>query len=478
MVEMMNAGVGRMFGRIARGAGLAALLVALPMSTSASAIQVGDLSIVAATTASDDGSTQSRTWVVGLGDSFMSGEGAAWMGKNYTNDSLGQWTAIAYGSSLEQTFPGDYAGLPGGMCHRSASAAVFAGGSATTGKNIACSGARTYSMVNSDGVYKPGIDFDNANGQAAQLQQFATAVTQNGDTLPVVMVSIGGNDAGFADVVAYCAQQFVIPLASACWKSADDPTSPVGAALASLPTVRDNVTKAFTNIKTAMDAAGRPTDSYTISYQLPPMIVPSPPDLWSPLGGDHGWGRQDYGGCPFSDGDLTFFQQTLLPQLSNAMLDGLKQAQQGPLAGVKVTAIAPSFTAHELCTKYNPPKDNGPQVNTTLPQFDQFAGQGGAWVAPVIINCIARSPDPACAAKRYPTIMTSVSGSVADAATLAVHPNYWGQRALAACHDQIDQNPQYVGQLVQCGPAVTGYGVLGLDELGRPQMAATGSSPL
>ncbi|MDQ1246130.1 MAG: hypothetical protein QG597_497, partial [Actinomycetota bacterium] len=67
MVEMMNAGVGRMFGRIARGAGLAALLVALPMSTSASAIQVGDLSIVAATTASDDGSTQSRTWVVGLG---------------------------------------------------------------------------------------------------------------------------------------------------------------------------------------------------------------------------------------------------------------------------------------------------------------------------------------------------------------------------------------------------------------------------
>lgn len=470
-------------GRISRraSAGTAAILsagMALLMSAPVAAAPSTSPTSATEATGDDAAPTERRTWVVGLGDSFMSGEGASWIGKNYTNDSLGQWTAIAYGSSLEQTFPGDYSGQPGGMCHRSASAAVFAGGTATTGKNLACSGARTYSAVNSDGVYKPGIDFDNGTGQAAQLQQFAAEVAQHGDTLPVVMVSIGGNDAGFADVVAHCAQQFVTPFASACWKSAGDPTSPVGAALASLPTVRDNVARAFTNIKAALDAAGVPADSYTIACQLPPMIVPSPQDLWSPLGGDHGWGRQDYGGCPFTDGDLTFFQQTLLPRLSTAMLDGLRQAQQGPLAGVKVTAIAPSFAAHELCTKYNPPKDNGPQVNTTLPQFDQFAGQGGAWVAPVIINCIARSPDPGYAAQRYPTVMASVSGHVADAATLPVHPNYWGQRALAACHDLIDLDPRYVGQLVRCGPAVTGYEQLGLDSLGRPQMVVTGSSPL
>ncbi|MCB0914317.1 MAG: hypothetical protein KDC23_01245 [Actinobacteria bacterium] len=419
-----------------------------------------------------------RNWVVGLGDSFMSGEGASWMGKNYRSGSLGDWTAIAYGSSLEQTFPGDFSGAPGGMCHRSASAAMFAGGSQTTGKNLACSGARTYSTVNSDGVYKPGIDFANGTGQAAQLQQFATEVTANGDQLPVIMVSIGGNDAGFADVVAYCAAQFVTPLASACWKSAGDPKSPVGAALASLPTVRDNVTTAFTNIKTAMDAAGRPADSYTISYQLPPMIVPSPQDMWPPLGGDHGWGRQDYGGCPFTDGDLTFFQNTLFPRLADAMLTGLAQAKQGALADVNVKVIAPAFTSHELCSKFTPPKDNGPQVNTVQPVFDAYAGQGGTWVAPIIINCIARNPDASCATKRYPTIMESVSGRVADAATLAVHPNYWGQRALAACHELIDQDPQYNGQVVRCGPAATGYQPLGLDSLGRPQMVVTGTSPL
>lgn len=432
----------------------------------------------AAVAAEPDPTPEKRTWVVGIGDSFMSGEGASWMGKNYGNNSPSDWRVLAFGASLEQTFPGDYSGQPGGMCHRSASAAMFSGGQDSTGKNIACSGALTYSHTNSDGVYKPGLDFDNGTGQAAQLQQFATEVTANGDDLPVVMVSIGGNDAGFADVVAYCAQQFVIPLASACWKSADDPKTPVGAAMASLPTVQANVTKAFTNVRTAMDAAGRAPDSYTIAYQLPPMIVPSAQDLWPTLGGDHGWGRQDYGGCPFTDGDLTFFQNTMLPGLSNAMIAGVQEAKKGPLADVNVVVVAPSFTAHELCTKYNPPKDNGPQTNTTVAQFDQFAGQGGAWVAPIIINCIGRNPDAKCAAQRYPTLMKSVSGRVADAATLPVHPNYWGQRALAACHDLIDRDPQYVGQIVRCGPAATGNEVLGLDGLGRPQMVVTGTSPL
>lgn len=42
-------------------------------------------------------------------------------------------------------------------------------------------------------------------------------------------------------------------------------------------------------------------------------------------------------------------------------------------------------------------------ANTSVPQFDHFAGQGGAWMAPIIINCIGWSPDQARASKRYPT---------------------------------------------------------------------------
>ena len=470
------------FGLLAMtgAASSAATPMAAAAQTKATAVSGSTLIPAQAGDVAPGDDAQKRTWVVGLGDSFMSGEGAAWIGKNYRGGSLGDWNVLAYGTSIEQTFPGDSSGQPGGMCHRSASAAMFTGGQELTGKNIACSGATTSSATNSAGVYKPGLDFDNGTGQAAQLQEFATQVTAAGDDLPVVMVSIGGNDAGFANVVSYCAKQFVTPLVSACWKSANDPTSPVGAALAKLPTVTENIAVAFGNVKAAMDAAGRPPSSYTIAYQLPPMIVPRPADMWAPLGGDHGWGRQDYGGCPFTDGDLTFFHDTLFPRLTGAMVDGVRKAKAGPLADVNVTVLAPQFTGHELCSKYTPPKDNGPQSNTTVAPFDQYAGQGGTWVAPIIINCIANDPDASCAAKRYPTLMQSVSGRVADAETLPIHPGYWGQRALAACHDLIDRNTQYAGQIVRCEPAVPAdqAATLQLDDLGRPQMVVTGTSPL
>jgi hypothetical protein len=407
----------------------------------------------------------------------MSGEGASWAGKNYRSGSLSEWTAIAYGSSLEQTFPGDFAGLPGGMCHRSHSAAMFSGESDTIGKNLACSGAKSYSDTNEDGVYKPGLDFANGTGQAAQLQQFATEVTRNGDELPIVMVSIGGNDAGFADVITYCAKRFVIPLASACWKSANDTSTPVGAALANLPTVRENVAQAFSNIKQALDAAGRPADSYRLVYQLPPMPVPTSSQMWPALGGDHSWGRQDYGGCPFTDGDLTFFHTSLYPKLTGAMVDAVRQAQQGPLAGVDITVLAPSFAGHELCNAASPPKNNGTNLNTNDPPFDEYSGQGSAWIAPIIMNCIALSPDASCATQRYPSIMQSVSGRVADAATLPVHPTYWGQRALAACHDLVQSDDTLVGTIASCAPAASGE-QLGLDEAGRPLMVISGQQPL
>jgi hypothetical protein len=112
------------------------------------------------------------------------------------------------------------------------------------------------------------------------------------------------------------------------------------------------------------------------------------------------------------------------------------------------------------------------------PQFDQYAGQGGVWVAPIIMNCIAIGPDARCARQRYPTTMESVSGRVADAATLPVHPNYWGQRPLAACHSIIDQDPHYVGHIVRCSPAATGNDPVGLDSLGRPEMVVSAAAPL
>ena len=75
-------------------------------------------------------------------------------------------------------------------------------GGGVTSVNLACSGARTYSRI-SDGKFKPGIDFysSGANkGQALALQEYART-THN---IKAVVVLIGANDYGFADIVQTC----------------------------------------------------------------------------------------------------------------------------------------------------------------------------------------------------------------------------------------------------------------------------------
>ena len=73
--------------------------------------------------------------------------------------------------------------------------------------NLACSGARTSTTVCSDGTNKPGIDFYNSGGrkgQALLLQEFAST-----NNVRMVVLSIGGNDFGFASIVQQCVTNFL-----------------------------------------------------------------------------------------------------------------------------------------------------------------------------------------------------------------------------------------------------------------------------
>src|SRR3954452_10748940 len=132
--------------------------------------------------------------VVALGDSAISGEAGRWAGN--TNGASSKTDAL--GPSAYNDIPGAES-TPG--CHRSKSAEVFIGGG-VTGINLACSGARTYSRV-SDGKFKPGIDFYNVGGnkgQALALQEYAA----NDPNIKAVVVLIGANNYGFADIVQTC----------------------------------------------------------------------------------------------------------------------------------------------------------------------------------------------------------------------------------------------------------------------------------
>ena len=87
---------------------------------------------------------------------------------------------------------------PNGPGRPETAATIHIGGGVNS-LNLACSGARTTTFTDSNGYFKPGLDFYNSGGdqgQALMLQSFAT--THN---VKMVVVSIGGNDFNCASIV-------------------------------------------------------------------------------------------------------------------------------------------------------------------------------------------------------------------------------------------------------------------------------------
>ena len=169
-------------------------------------------------------------------------------------------------------------------------------GGGVTSVNLACSGARTYSRI-SDGKFKPGIDFyatRAANkGQALALQELRGARPTN---IKAVVVLIGANDYGFADIVADVRDRLadvavvveeLLPgrLEHAAMFSASNITA-----------ITDNVRAAPSrNVKTAMAARRLQRRRSTRSSPRP-----TPRRCRCPVGiryGETGFTRQTVGGC-------------------------------------------------------------------------------------------------------------------------------------------------------------------------------------
>src|SRR4029078_646111 len=135
-------------------------------------------------------------WVVTVGDSYISGEAGRWAGSS--NDSS------SYADALGPTAYYDNAagtGEPTPRCHGSKSDEAYIGGG-VNGLDLACSGARTSTFTNSDGYFKPGLDFYNSGGQHGKTHILKNAAASH--NVKMVVVSIGGNDFNFADIVQSC----------------------------------------------------------------------------------------------------------------------------------------------------------------------------------------------------------------------------------------------------------------------------------
>ncbi|HUR13079.1 MAG TPA: hypothetical protein VM097_01165 [Mycobacteriales bacterium] len=350
--------------------------------------------LATASPARADGPGVGAPWIVSVGDSYISGEAGRWAGNSNNGES--------YTDALGPTAYFDNAGHTAEVinrCHRSSAAEVYTG--VVNGYNLACSGAKTSTFTDGDGNFKPGLDFylsGTNQGQARMLQTFATS-----HNVKAVVVSIGGNNFGFAGIVQQCVTDF---LASPSWWKdycKDDSSVTANFTSANITAQTTAIKNGLLNLRTAMRNAGYADGSWSIIVQ----------NYMSPLPGgagfrysESGYTRQNTGGCGFWNADADWANSYALPTINNAVTNG---ANQAAIANTKLLNLANAFNGRRLC-------------ENTVGLIEE-KGLAGYWSTGAVdktewVNQI-RTVSTCCGSNYY--IQESL------------HPNYWGQGALANC---------------------------------------------
>src|SRR4051812_13120067 len=337
-----------------------------------------------------DGPGAGAPWVVSVGDSYISGEAGRWAGNSNASES--------YVDALGPSAYLDNAGHTAEQitrCHRSASAEIHIGNGVNS-LNLACSGTRTTTYTDSDGNFKPGLDFSSngaQQGQALMLQQFAAT-----HDVKMVVVAIGGNDFEFASIVQSCVEDFLT--SPTWWKDYchDDSSVTSNFTAANVAAVRARIATAYQNIRTAMRNAGYADTAWTLMVQDYESPIPNGPGFRY---SESGYTRQSIGGCGFWSADATWANGTALPTINNAVLGA---AADSGLTNVKTLDVAGAFTGHRLCETTD----------------DLVENHYSSWQAPGAV-------DGSEWVDQIRTVSTVGSDYYIQE---SLHPNYWGQLAI------------------------------------------------
>ncbi|MEL6892210.1 MAG: GDSL-type esterase/lipase family protein [Actinomycetota bacterium] len=317
--------------------------------------------------------------IVSLGDSFISGEAGRWAGNSDSSWRSRRGTDRAYRRSgwfgwrydREAVYPGTVAN----GCHRSDVAPIRSNDIPVDAKvNLACSGAATDHVT--DTAFK---------GEAPQSQQLIGVAQQH--DVQMVVLSIGGNDLGFTEIILECTLRFATSPSVAPDLCKDDVQPSVDARL---PAVMADVGRSIDAIRTSMRSAGSADDDYRLVVVSYPSPVPRGSEIRYPQAG---WSRLTDGGCPFWNADATWARDSLVAQIA----DGLRDVAAAN--GAEFLDLQDAFQGNENCsvTANRPGRRGGPNPATS---------EWTRWVG---------------------------SGLLQGDAQESVHPNAYGQQALGQC---------------------------------------------
>ena len=281
---------------------------------------------------------------VSLGDSYISGEAGRWNGNSNTQSGSRDGTDRAWTGSGY-----DVARVYGasGACHRSDVAEIHTAALAVDERiNLSCSGATTTN------VFRAAAGGSGQNGEAPQADQLA-AVAASRD-VELIVLSIGGNDLGFADIIADCAIAWTT---SPSWWPRMCAAEQQAAVNGRMPTAMANVGKAIDEIRAVMAGAGFAASDYRLVLQSYPSPVPRGADARYP---QSGWTRLTVGGCPFWNSDLDWARGSLVNQIA----DNLRAVAAG--RGVQFLDLRDLMDGREVCarasslvTSSTPPSPSG-----------------------------------------------------------------------------------------------------------------------
>ena len=337
--------------------------------------------------------------LVSVGDSYISGEGGRWAGNAFAFDEA--WRT----DSNPNTYfdQGGYQEAIVG-CHRSASAEINIeqAGAQVLSVNLACSGAETATSATGPN-FKPGLDFyqderQGWRGQATELYRLASA---NPGRIKMVVMSIGGNDFNFGNIVKVCVQNFIL------WKRKCS-RLPEIQALFDTPNVERqlaSIVGAIDNINDAMTEAGYSPDQWTLVQQSYPSPVPGEA---SRIRYPETLQRVTAGGCGMYNDDLAYANNTMLGTINRTVA---RAGRVSGLTNVKFLDLSDAYVGNRLCERG---VDLVGARNEIERWTDDNAVLGSEWVAAIRVLSMAHDGHPYWVQE-------------------SLHPSYWGQLASQVC---------------------------------------------
>ncbi|MFI7536689.1 SGNH/GDSL hydrolase family protein [Streptosporangium sp. NPDC049376] len=326
--------------------------------------------------------------VVSMGDSFISGEAGRWAGNANTRQYGGgnAWDTDR-GVKTYTVDNKDTSAGTGNGCHRSTSAEITGVQLWQTKTiNLACSGATTDDLLT-----------NTFKGEEPQIDQL-DEVAQNND-VKLIVVSIGGNDIGFSDIIKACTVYFLAPRNPL---TKDCPETHQAALDNSLGTLGYKVGNVLDKIRSTMAERGYTSTEYRLVLQSYPNPIALPEDNRYPDGsGGPSHDRYAKGGCPFTDTASRWAAKTILPGITTV----LRKAAADH--GAVFFDLSQAAEGHELCSK-RVRQSTGPEG---VPFHD------AEWI-------------------RWIPYATSLPGSQGEQQE-AIHPNFYGQQALGDCLNQL-----------------------------------------